>query len=171
MRKLQVLAALTAAAAMPLSAATYTHGQPGLWQATAQLDFAKGGPPPMPPDVVARMKQMGRNMPNMSGPMTSQFCLTPERAAEDKPPTPPQHGDCKMQNFKRDGHSFTADMVCSGHMQGSGHMTVSYDSDQHYAGSMHFTGTGPMGEVDMTNTFSGQWLGADCGSTPALPDK
>ncbi|MBL6750993.1 MAG: DUF3617 domain-containing protein [Nevskia sp.] len=174
MHKTTIIAALAAAAVLPLTASAYSHGKPGLWQATVQMKFAKGGPPPMPaipPEALAMMKQMGREPPpNMNGPITNKFCLTPAQAAADKPPTPPQRGNCQMQNLQHSGSTFSADMICTGEMQGTGHMTVTYDSDDHYSGSMHFAGTsGHMGEVDMTNEFSGQWLGADCGSVQPMP--
>jgi hypothetical protein len=169
MHKRAILLVLAAAATLPLSASAYNHGKPGLWQTTVQMNFAKGGPPPMPalsPQVLAMMKQMGREPPpDMTKPMTSKFCLTPEQANADKPPAPQQQGNCQMENLKRDGHTFTADMVCDGAMKGTGHMSVSYDNEEHYTGSVHFTGTNPRtGDIDMTNEFSGQWLGADCGS-------
>lgn len=173
MKPWKLLATLTiAAAVLPLQAATYSHGQPGLWEATAQMSFAKGGLPPIPPEVLAQMKQMGRAPPDPTAPIVRKFCMTPQQAAEDKPPTPPQRGDCKLQNYQHSGNSFTADMVCSGQTQGSGHMSVSYDSDQHYAGTMHFAGTDPRaGTVDMTTKFSGRWLGANCGSVQPMPEQ
>ena len=170
MRHPQRFVAFILAASIPLTAAAYTHGKPGLWQANTQMSFAKGGPPPIPPDRLAMMEKMGIKMPG-SGPITANFCVTPEQANSDHPPAPQQRGDCEMQNLAHDGHTFTADMVCTGEMKGTGHMSVTYDSDEHYAGTMHFAGTSPHGDVDMTNQFSGQWQADDCGAVKPLPNK
>jgi len=164
---------VASAAVLPLTALAYTHGKPGLWEITSQTSFTKGGPqvaqPQIPPDKLAMMKQMGIQLPATtpggSHSFTTKVCVTPEEANTDSPPPPDRQRACQMQNLKRDGHTFTADMVCSGEMQGSGHMSVTYDSDEHYSGKMEFSGTSEhLGEVATSNEFSGRWLGADCGT-------
>jgi hypothetical protein len=165
MRKRIILAA--AIAAIPLTTLAYTHGKPGLWEVTTQLNFTKGGPmAQIPPDKLAMMKQMGIQLPGSGQPFTTRMCVTPEQAAADSPPPPDRQHQCQIQNLKRDGHTFNADLVCNGdEMQGSGHMTVSYDGDEHYSGSMQFSGTSQhAGAVEMNNQVSGQWQGADCGT-------
>ncbi|MDR3414879.1 MAG: DUF3617 domain-containing protein [Nevskia sp.] len=166
MRNRITIAAAAAAIAIPFAAGAYTHGKPGLWQITTQMKFTKGGPQAqIPPDKLAMMKQMGIQMPDMSAPISTKTCVTAEQAATDTPPTPGQRGNCQVQNLKRDGHTFSADTVCSGEMQGTGHVTVTYDSDEHYSGKMDFSGTSAhTGDVQTSNEFSGQWLGTDCGS-------
>jgi hypothetical protein len=153
-----------------LSAAAYAHGKPGLWTVTTQLDFTKGGPQ-IPPEQLEKMKQMGIQLP-FGKPVSHDVCITPEQAAQDEPPKPEQRGSCTMQNLKRDGHSFSGDMVCHGEMEGIGHMRLSYDSDEHYTGSMQFAGQGQReGAIEMNDQFSGQWKSADCGTVKPFAQK
>lgn len=164
------LALVAVAAAAPLSALAYTHGKPGLWTVTTDMKFTKGGPQ-IPPEALAMMKQRGMKIPGQE-PLTSDICITPEQAAQDEPPKPQQRGACDMQNLKRDGKTFTGDLVCHGEMEGSGHMKVTYDSDEHYAGGMQFSGTSKQGgPMEWENNFSGQWKSTDCGAVKPYAQK
>jgi len=91
--------------------------------------------------------------------------MTAEEVASEKPPTPRNNQDCAMTNMSHDAHNFTADMTCSTErMQGRGHVSVSFDSEAHYAGTYTFNGTAEGHPQNMTYTFEGRWISADCGS-------
>ena len=144
------------------SAALADHGKPGLWNITTKMTMANM--PQIPPEQLAKMQAMGIHMPG-GNEMTTQHCMTAAEVKMDRPPLTGHAKDCTMQNLSVTGSSVKADMVCSsGDMQGNGHLSVSYDSDTHYAGQMTFVGTAHGHPANMTNSFEGTWLSADCGS-------
>jgi uncharacterized protein DUF3617 len=169
MRPSMLRACAVVAAATLLMAAAWSHGKPGLWSVTTRIEFTKGGPQ-IPPEQLAKMKEQGMKLP-FGQPVTISTCVTPEQAAREELPKPQQRMNdrCQMQNLTRAGSTFTADMVCDGEMRGTGHLEVTYQDDEHYAGTLHFVSTSKRGgEVDMTDTISGRWLGADCGSVKPM---
>lgn len=153
-----VCAAIAAAAVVGLPAAAMAgHGKAGLWQITTTM----GGMDKMiPPEALAQMKARGISMP-AAQTFSTQQCVTPAQAAADGPP-PMQGNDCHMANARTTSTSFSADMVCSGRMNGSGHLQVTYDSAEHYRGEMTMHGNVQGHEMAMTNKFEGRWLKADC---------
>lgn len=158
---LKIALALAVAAVLPM-AAMAAHGKAGLWEITSHMSMP-GMMAQIPPDQLARMQAMGMRMPNGQG-ITTQHCVTAEEAAMDKPPPMRNAKDCAMSNVSHDAHTFSADMVCSGDMEGRGHVSVNYDSDEHYSGSYSFTGSSHGHPANMTTSFEGKWISADCGS-------
>jgi hypothetical protein len=150
------------AIALP-AVALAAHGKVGLWEITTHMNM-----PNMmaniPPDQLARMQAMGVHMPNAQT-MTTQHCMTAEEVAMDKPPPMRNASDCTVSNATHDAHTYAADMVCSGQMQGHGHVSVAYDSDEHYSGSYSFSGSAHGHPAEMTTSFEGKWISADCGTT------
>jgi hypothetical protein len=139
------------------------HGKAGLWESTVTMNMA--GMPQMPqmsPEQMAQMNAMGVHMPT-AHTVTTQHCMTPQEVAQDTPPTPRSAKECAVSQVKITGHTYSADMTCSGEMEGQGHVSVTYDSDEHYAGTWTFNGAAHGHPVNMTNTFEGKWLSADCG--------
>ena len=65
----------------------------------------------------------------------------------------------------------SADTVCSGRMQGTGHMQVSYSGAEHYEGSYSFKGSMEGHPNQMSSTFKGDWVKADCGSVKPFTRK
>ena len=169
LRSAQLLSiAAVALAALPLTAAAWSHGKPGLWASTVEVNFSKGGPPPIPAEQLEKMKKMGIKLP-FGEPVTSNICITPEQAAQDQPPKPPQRDNsCQLQNLQKNGNSFSGDLVCNGDMKGSGHFQSTYANDESYTGTMDFAGTSPHGEIAMNDEFSGKWLSADCGAVKPM---
>lgn len=169
-RVLYVGAVAAGVLALPI-AAFASHGKAGLWDVTVTMsmggaamqmpDLSK-----LPPDQRAMVEaQMKKNGVSMNGnTVSSQHCMTAAEVATDKPPTMGHMKDCTVQNMKFAGGAMTADTVCSGaDMTGNGHMSVSYSDDSHYSGKMTFNGTSHGHPVNMTNTFEGHWVSADCG--------
>ena len=162
-----VLAALTLVL-LPAGSQAAGHGKPGLWEVTMTM---AGMPamPQIPPEQLAKLKQMGVQMPT-SGPggrsITSRHCVTPQQAASDMPPDISRgNSGCRSENVRSTGSGMSADLVCTGEMQGKGKMQVSYPSDRAYSGSYSFQGTAGGQPANISNSFSGKWLAADCGQT------
>lgn len=148
------------AVALPLGALA-SHGKVGLWEITTHMSMPNAN---IPPEALARMKAMGMSMPG-NQTYSSQHCMTAEEVAQDKPPTPRNNTDCAMTNMTHDAHTFTADMTCSTErMQGHGHVAVSFDSNEHYAGTYTFNGTAEGRPQNMSYSFDGRWISADCGN-------
>jgi hypothetical protein len=148
--------------ALPL-AALADHGKAGLWDVTVMMKMANA--PQISPEQMAKMKAMGITIPN-GNTMTVQHCMTAAEVAADKPPQMQRNQDCSMQNVKMSGGMFSADMVCNGKdMTGNGHVAVTYDSaNTHYTGQMTFSGMSHGQPANMTNSFEGRWVKADCGN-------
>jgi len=165
---LAVLAGLGLATALP--AAAWSHGQPGLWAVTNQIDFSKGGPN-IPPETIARLRLLGAVLP-FGEPMTSEVCVSPQQAAAEQPPGPPERDpNCHIQNLSKQGLTYSGDLVCNGETKGRGHFESTYVDDQRYDGSLSFAGFSKLqGEVATTDTYSGKWLSADCGAVKPYAD-
>lgn len=156
-----LLAGLGLVALAPL-AAVASHGKAGLWEVTTHMDMP-GMNAQIPPEALARMQAMGVHMPNAQT-FTTQHCMTAAEVATDRPPPMRNAKDCSMANMTHDAHTFAADMVCTGEMEGQGHVSVTYDSDEHYSGTYEFKGTTHGHAANVTNSFEGKWISADCGS-------
>ena len=130
---------------LPVSALA-GHGKAGLWQATMTSDMSAKG-------------------------FTSKFCMTQAMVNYDKPPAMQGNNPCKMVSSKTVGQTYSADMVCSGQMQGTSHFTVTYDRPEHYNGESDFKGSVSGHPFNSKTNFEGKWLQADCGSVKpvALP--
>jgi hypothetical protein len=151
-------AAAAAALSLAPAAANASHGKVGLWHITTTMS---GMAAAIPPAVRAQMKERGIDMPD-TRTITAQHCMTPEEVATDTPP--PMEGECHVLNVNHTGGSFSADLKCSGHMNGSGHFQVTYDSPEHYAGQATLQAIINGRPMTMTNRFDGRWVKADCGS-------
>lgn len=166
MNKLLIIGA-SAALVLPLAVAAAGHRKPGLWETTSTMQFTKGGPQ-IPPEQLAKMQQMGIKLPVMGGePHTYKSCLSPEQAAKDEFSN---SGDCQYSNVVWTDSKVSADMTC--HSRGGemhGHFSGTPSGDTGFTGTTHIEGNSPSlgGDFAMDGQFSGKWLGADCGNTPA----
>lgn len=143
------------------------HGKAGLWNVTSSMTMANM--PQMPPQAMAMMKQRGMKMPGMGEPMTTQICMTQADVDSGIPPRMNGQGEsCQSHVTANAASSVSADMVCSGRMQGTGHLQVSYSSAEHYQGSYSFKGTAQGHPADMTDSFKGDWVKADCGAVKPI---
>ncbi len=142
----------------------WSHGRPGLWAITTQIDFEQGGPK-IPPEQIAQMRLLGMMLP-FGEPVTSDVCISAAQAADDQPPTPPQNdASCQILNIHKQGLTYSGDLICSGDTKGKGHFESTYVDDKRYDGTLTFKGVSKLdGVVATTTTFSGKWLRADCGS-------
>jgi hypothetical protein len=138
------------------------HAKPGDWQVSVKMDIA--GMPQMPPAQMAKLHSMGGHLPMSVNSITMTHCMTAAEAAMDRIPAMPQVHQkyCSMQNIQTSSDGMSADMVCTGKVQGGGHMQVHFDSPEHYAGkvSMHFNANGH--PVSTSSTFEAKWISAAC---------
>src|SRR6185437_7048753 len=93
--------------------------------------------------------------------MTVQHCMTQEEVNADHPAMRNEK-ECKLSNVKIGGNAFSADMVCTGEMQGTGHAEFVFDSPEHYTGKTTMVGTADGHPINNTTAMEGRWIGADC---------
>lgn len=158
-------AAIAAALLLAPVAAQAAHGKAGLWNITTKMDMAGMPQMPdmsqMPPEVRARMEAMHMRMSNKG--MTTQHCMTQAEVDQDKPPAM-KHKECKLVKSSIVGRTFTGEVACTGEFKGTGIFKVTYDSNEHYAGSMDMHGSHDGTPMNMKSTYEGQWVSASCGS-------
>src|ERR1035437_8114372 len=107
--------------------------RPGLWEMTTNMTWQKS---PMPPGMTM---PAGMKSPFSGTTATTQVCLT--QAMIDKYGAPmSQNRDCQITNIVLRSTSMTADMVCSGKMNGKGTMESSWADGIHAKGKVHFAG-------------------------------
>lgn len=137
------------------------HGKAGLWNVSTTMDM---GGVQMPPEAMARMKQMGMAMPS-ARTFSSQICMTAAEVNSDKlPPTGRNDSGCTTHLLSQTGSSMAAETVCTGEMKGTGHMQIAYSGPEHYTGSYNFKGVMHGHEMNTSTTFKGDWVKADCGA-------
>jgi hypothetical protein len=144
-----------------------SNRRPGLWETTASMTWQQS---PMP---------AGMNMPTgikspFSGTTTtSQVCLTQEMIDKYGAPVPPARSGCQVLNIVLKANGMTADMVCSGPMNGKGSIESSWTDTSRARSKVHFTGTMQMGPntmpVEWTVDSTSAYKGPDCGSVKPLP--
>ena len=137
------------------------HGKAGLWNISTTMDM---GGVQMPPEAMAKMKQMGMKMPSAQT-FATQMCMTQAQVDSNKPPPMGRNDSgCTSHIVSQTGTAMTAEMVCNGEMKGTGHMQIAYSSPEHYAGSYSFKGTVNGHEMSSSSSFKGDWVKADCGT-------
>jgi hypothetical protein len=58
-----------------------------------------------------------------------------------------------------------SEVVCHGeNMDGTGHSEINWTGNEHYAGSYSFKGTMHGQPNEMSTTYKGEWVKADCGA-------
>lgn len=147
---------VSAALVLAPGAALAKHGKVGLWNVSTTTDLAMA----MPPEAMGQMK--GMKMPATTH--TSQMCMSAEEVNSDAPPHIDANATgCDTRILSHTGSSMTAEMTCNGSMKGKGHMQISYSGEEHYSGSYNFQGTVEGNAANMTSSFRGDWVKADCG--------
>lgn len=134
--------------------------KPGQWDVTMKMHMQNA--PQIPPEQLAKMKEMGINMPMGGQPMQVQTCVTPEQASFEKA-APQQNKDCKTQNIKHVGNKVTGEMVCTGEMKATGKFEMTLNGDTSYEGKWSIKGVSKHGEpIDQSSETSGKWVKAVC---------
>jgi len=168
----KLLFTITALAAMPCTGVAQSAPiKMGLWHGKVVstmtgLQF--------PPEVVARLKAMGRPVPG-SEPTTTETesCLTPEKWKEMLAKTQSRE-NCHYSNLKVDSSGMSGDMVCASQRGSSakGHMEMNFVSSEKVHGTVHMevVSTERPQPILMDMTIDSTYEGADCkGISPDDP--
>lgn len=112
----------------------------------------------------------------MSGPHTTQVCVTQEQIDKYGTTPPEMHGECKVENIVKKPNGMTAEMVCSGHITGKGDIESSWTDTDRATTKVHFTGTMQMGgpnaqPIEWTVESTSVYKGADCGNVRPIETK
>lgn len=160
MNRKKMLGLVTAVLILAPGAALAGHGKAGLWNTVSSTNMAMS----MPPEVLAQMKAAGMKIPSVST-VKGQMCMSQAEVDSSKPPQIDQGATgCATKIISQTASTMKAEMTCNGRMKGKGHMQVTYNGAEHYKGSYDFKGTVEGNPTNMSTTFQGDWVKADCGS-------
>ncbi len=77
---------------------------------------------------------------------------------------------CESHVTKSTATSMTSETVCNGAMKGTGHVEITWAGAEHYSGSYDFKGSMEGNATQMSSTFKGDFVKADCGAVkPYIP--
>jgi len=147
-------------------AAFGAHGKAGLWTITSSTKLANM--PQMqnlPPEAMAMMKARGMQMPGMGQPMVSQICMTQDEVNADHPPAMREAGQsCTTKVLSQTANSVNTEITCHGRVEGTGRAQVSWRGTDHYEGTYNFKGTMEGQVQEISTSYSGDFVKADCGN-------
>lgn len=138
----------------------------GLWETTVTSQMSGFQ---LPPDVVARLKAMGRSAPGGPHTAVSQGCLTPEEWQKSmEKMSQPASGDCTITHRQMETRKFSVDVSCKSEHGGTttGHWEIQATDDEHSHGSGHMASdaAGPNGQhFTMDMTINSHFVSASCG--------
>jgi hypothetical protein len=80
---------------------------------------------------------------------------------------------CELVNVVKSPGGMTAEMVCSGPINGKGTLAVTWSDSEHSKGNLHFSGTIHPGDTDIklewTATTTAVYKGPDCSALKPTP--
>ena len=138
--------------------------KPGLWDLTTIMTWQQS---PFP---------TGANGAPAAVPHTVQVCLTQQQIDKYGAILPQTRG-CQIANLVNNPTSMTADMVCTGHLNGKATLHATWTDSEHATGGMHFIGSMQVGAdskpIEWTTASTSVYKGSDCGSVKPnpMPDK
>lgn len=138
----------------------------GLWETTVTSQMSGFQ---LPPDVVAKLKAMGRSVPGGAHTVVTQSCLTRDQwQKEMENLNHPANKDCVLTHRQVEPRKFSFDISCKS-QQGAtttGHWEMQVIDDQHSHGSGHMKSdnAGQNGQnFAMDMTMDSHYLNSDCG--------
>jgi hypothetical protein len=153
--------------AVPALAATQL--KPGQWNMLISMQMA--GMPQLSPEQLAQMKEMGIDMPFLSGkPTIVPQCITPEQASLQQPIDTSSNANdlCTIKNYKQSGKSVSGDMICTGDLKAKGRFEMTVNSETSYKGKWTLKGVTKDGQpIDQTTDIDAKWVKAKCDATLA----
>jgi len=174
------LAALAAGAVVIASTALAQNlPRPGLWRHAMTLDGIPGmtdgmnaemaaALANMTPEMRAQMESFGIEMPSFTADGSSvglDVCMTAEDIAAARAYNlGGEYENCTISNVQQSGNTVTGDFTCTGEGAGTGNFTYVYESDVRFTGSVNYSGVYEGVPVQTSQTMSGDWVSADCGS-------
>lgn len=133
----------------------------GLWEMTTNMEFKQS---PFP-----------QGMPG-GNTHTVQVCVTQEQLDKYNAIVPGQgpQNNCQVTNLVKTANGMSAEMVCTGRMNGKGSMQSSWSDSEHASGSTHFVGSMQMGQqtvpIEWITHTTSVFKGSDCGNVkPLMP--
>jgi Protein of unknown function (DUF3617) len=123
----------------------------------------------LPPEVIAKLKQMGRPVPGAPHTTVTQSCLTPEEWKKSlEGMNKPQNSECSVDKRVLTDKKFSFDLSCKTErgMTMTGHWEMNVVDDEHARGSGHMAADqpGPNGQnFSATTTIDSHYLSASCG--------
>ncbi|HEX5236034.1 MAG TPA: DUF3617 domain-containing protein [Silvibacterium sp.] len=164
-----LIALCAASVAGAQTAATTTTPPPikmGLWETsvTTQMEGLQ-----LPPEVIARLKAMGKPIPGDSHTNTTQGCMTPDEWQKNiEQMNQPKDADCTYANRQSGGSKYGFDISCKSEngMTMNGHFEMLVDDTTHAHGSFRMKSDqeGQSGQkFSMHGTLESKFLGSDCG--------
>ncbi len=138
----------------------------GLWETSVTSQIAGLQ---LPPEVIEKLKQMGRDVPGAPHTSVTQSCLTPAEWQKDmEEMNKPKSSDCEVQKHEESPTKYTVDMSCKTQqgMAMTGHWEMDVVDNEHVHGSGHMASDqpGPNGQTfSVTMTLDSKYLGSDCG--------
>lgn len=156
---------LLAALCSPFCAGAATSAlKPGQWNLTVSMKMANM--PQLSADQLAQMKQLGIDLPVLSGkPTLIAQCISPEQATLKQPINPQQKPDdqCSIENYRHSGNQVSGDMVCNGEMKAKGHFSMTVTDATHYRGKWTLQGVTRDGQpIDQSSDVSAVWVKDKC---------
>jgi hypothetical protein len=151
-----------------LTALAWTQNQqkPGLSEITSTMTWQKS---PLPAGITL---PAGIKSPFSGTTTTTQVCYTQAMIDKYGAPVAQPNKDCQITNIVKGASSMTADMVCSGKMNGKGELESSWPTSSVTKGKMHFSGSMASGSqsmpVEWTIEYSSVYKGPDCGSVKPI---
>jgi hypothetical protein len=156
---------------LPLTAFSADQMRPGLWEMHMQSD-AMRGMPSIPPEQQEQMRRMGIPVPKMQNEgIVTEVCITKEMAQSQSVPHMSEQTGCEIENQKRSGNQYSADIVCDGsQMKGKGRVKGSMKSAGQVESTYEFEGTVEGRPVKHQQVSSGRWIAADCGKVKPMTE-
>jgi hypothetical protein len=156
---------------LPFTAFSADQMRPGLWEMHMQSD-AMRGMPSIPPEQMEQMRRMGIPVPKMQNDgIVTEVCIMKEMAQSQSVPHMSEQTGCEIENQKRSGNQYSADIVCDGsQMKGKGRVKGSMKSAGQVESTYEFEGTVEGRPVKHQQVSSGRWIAADCGKVKPMTE-
>jgi hypothetical protein len=157
-----------AAAAVALAQAPSLDVKMGLWEVTSTTDLSGQMPAmdtsKMTPDQRAQMETM---MKAMAGrPTVTKICMTKEKLDRSSFMTEQPGTTCTQALTTNTSSTLEATVSCKGGRAATSKLHIDALSSTSIKGSFAVSNIGDAGRgMNINATMTGQWLGADCGTT------
>jgi hypothetical protein len=107
-----------------------------------------------------------------TGPHTTLVCVS-QQMLDKYDAIIPQIRGCRLSNIVRKSNGTSADIICTGAMNGKGTLESTAIDSEHAKGSMHLVVSVKAGEntrtIEMATESSSVFKSADCGAVKPLP--
>jgi hypothetical protein len=145
--------------------------KPGLWETT--ITTQAKGIPPAPPEMMARLTPEQRSRAEAAakarggvGQQTRliKSCMTADDLQKPFALSEDAHAVCKRTVISSSGTKTDVHFECTkGQVRSTGDIHVEALSPESTKGSSQYSSQDPAHKLDAKVTFTGRWLGADCG--------